>query len=59
MIINQEEYKLPNTQTISIQQNVSTGIWEVACWNKDDTAHWYKEFNNKEDAIKEFNRFKP
>lgn len=54
---DQEEYKLPNGQTISIQNNDDT--WEVACWNADDTCHWYKEFDTEADARKEFERFKP
>lgn len=56
-ISNQEEYKLQNGQTISMQQNESNGKWEVACWNKDDTAHWYKEFDNFELAAIEFSRW--
>jgi len=53
---DQEEYKLPNGQTISIQNN--NNIWEVACWNSDDTCHWYKEFDNEDDARIEFERFR-
>jgi hypothetical protein len=59
MITNQQEYKLNNGQTISIQLNKNT--WEVACWNKDGTAHWYKEFTGsfaEEDAKKEFEHWR-
>jgi hypothetical protein len=54
-VTDHEEYKLPNGQSISIQK---ANTWEVACWNKDDTAHWYKEFDNEEAARKEFERFR-
>lgn len=57
-ISNQEEYKLSNGQTISIQFSIEGGCWEVACWNADDTAHWYKEFDNETAARKEFEKFK-
>jgi hypothetical protein len=55
-IYSKSEYKLPNGQIISIQCNENT--WEVGCWNVDDTAHWYKEFNNEIDARKEYERWK-
>lgn len=55
-ITNQEEYKLPNGQTISIQYNSHN--WEVACWNEDETAHWYKEINNEEAARTEYERWR-
>lgn len=56
MVDSQEEYKLKNKQTISIQRN--NNIWEVACWNTDDTAHWYKEYSSEEVARKEFEKFR-
>lgn len=51
-----EEYKLPNGQVVSIQKMGT--VWEVACWNEDDTAHWYKEFDNEQDARKEYDKWK-
>lgn len=54
-ITKQEEFKLPNGQTISIQFNSKN--WEVACWNTDDTAYWYKEFDNEAHAREEYKRF--
>jgi len=55
---NQQEYKLDNGQTISIQRNMARMVWEVACWNADDTAHWYKEFKTKVAAESEYNKWR-
>jgi hypothetical protein len=55
-ISKHEEYKLPNGQTVSIQFNGYH--WEVGCWNTDDTAHWYKEFEIENEARKEYERWK-
>lgn len=57
-ISNQDEYVSPSGQTVSIQLNVERMIWEVACWNEDDSNHWYLVFKNKEEAFKEFNRWR-
>lgn len=54
----QEEYKTPDGQTISIQHNDGKGKWEVACWNEDDSNHWYFEFADETAARAEFNRWK-
>ena len=56
MVDKQEEYKLANDQTISIQRNGDQ--WEVACWNKDDSQHWYKEFVYETDARTEFEKWR-
>lgn len=56
-VTNQEEYQLENGQKVSIQLNGNK--WEVACWNKDDSAHWYKEFDAENMARIEYNRWKP
>ena len=56
-ITHKEEQLLPNGQVISIQFNGYN--WEVGCWNKDDSPHWYKEFEKEEDARKEYLRFIP
>lgn len=57
-VTDQEEYQLKNGQTVSIQ--LSDGVWEVACWNKDDTAHWYREYpaHQKDLAKAEFERWR-
>ncbi len=57
-VTNQEEYKLANGQTVSMQKNEANGKYEVACWNADDTAHWYKEFDNAELAAIKFSRWR-
>lgn len=57
-VSNQDEYNLPNGQTVSIQQNDVGGIWEVACWNPDGTAHWYKEYDKEGEAREEFERWR-
>lgn len=59
MTINsQDEYKLPNNQVISIQFSVEGNCWEVGCWSDDDTAHWYKEFDNEIAARAEYERWR-
>lgn len=58
-ITNRDEYQLRSGQYVSIQFSVEGGCWEVGCWNKDDTAHWYKEFNNEIEARREFEKWKP
>ena len=57
-ISNQDEYDLKNGQIISIQFSVEAKRWEVACWNADGTAHWYKEFENESSARNEYKRWK-
>ena len=58
MITAKEEYKLTNGQTVSIQFSVEGNCWEVGCWNADDTAHWYKEFDNELAARNEYEKWK-
>lgn len=58
MISHLNEYKLTNNQTVSIQFDEIKNIWEVACWNEDDSNHWYKQFKNKQDAEKEFEEWR-
>lgn len=36
----------------------SISIWEVACWNKDDTAQWYLEFKDETAARKKYERWR-
>jgi len=58
-ICNKEEYKTDGgKQTISIQFSVEGNCWEVGCWNEDETAHWYKEFDNEFAARAEFERWR-
>lgn len=59
MIKHQNEYFLPNGQVISIQINESNGTWEVACWNADESTHWYKEYGDEGEARAEFERWRP
>lgn len=59
MIKHQSEYSLPNGQVISIQYDEGRGIWEVACWNTDETTHWYKEYDKEIDARREYERWRP
>ena len=56
MITNKDEYQLRNGQYISIQFNGN--CWEVGCWDKDDSNHWYKEFTNEKAAKEEFKRWR-
>lgn len=44
-------------KTISIQFSPARKIWEVACWNADDTNHWYLEFTDRAEARKEYDRW--
>lgn len=57
VISNIEEYKVSSDQTISIQFNEATHIWEVGCWNKDESCSWYKEYSSEEAARKEYERW--
>lgn len=57
-ITSQEEFKLANGQTVSIQFSVEGNCWEVGCWTSDDIAQWYKEFDNEAAARKEYERWK-
>lgn len=56
-MMDHDEYKTAENQTISIQCN-SRGIWEVGCWNEDDSAHWYLEFVKESDARNEYERWR-
>lgn len=55
---NQDEYKTNEGQTISIQYDTAKKHWEVACWNEDDTNHWYSEFVDEAAARAEFERWR-
>lgn len=58
-VTNQDEYKLPNGQIVSIQYDTMKDMWEVACWNTDDSNHWYKEYKTQEAAKAEYERWIP
>lgn len=51
-----DEYLTQNGQTISIQHNGR--VWEVACWNEDDSNHWYFEFADETAARTEYERWR-
>lgn len=53
-----EEYVTPSGQTITIQRNDTCKVWEVACWDENDTNQWYLEFPDEEEARVEFNRWR-
>ena len=55
-VSNQQEYKLPSGEIISIQLNEK--IWEVACWTDNDECRWYKEYSDEALAKKEYERWK-
>lgn len=57
-ILHLKEYKNSIGETINIQFSVERDCWEVGCWDKYDKNRWYKEFDNEQDARKEYERWK-
>ena len=52
------EKTLPNGQKITLEPHDRLPhVWNVACWNADDTNHWSKEFTHEDDAKHEYNRW--
>jgi hypothetical protein len=58
-VSNQDEYKLPSGETVSIQYDEARCIWEVACWSADgDECRWMKEYKYYGLANTEYERWR-